>query len=261
MTPPAFADPDRARGAGRGLRILLLTAFLLHLGIAGAGWSQASGLTIVGGRSDPRELALVIGDQVENAAGVLAVLTLAVLALSGWRRPRRPGLRFVPWEWPLAGALVVVAALLPLHGRFDLQHGARLPASWIQRLCYTGGILALLAGLVVLQITVATLLSRGPARAERREALRDGLALWGFLLLAGATLGLEWRTVDLMSEMRILGPRAPAWGSLPGVWLASNRLLLAFAFVGLVATLFGAWHLRRREAPSSPDPAASLPPS
>ncbi|HEU4396015.1 MAG TPA: hypothetical protein VFS92_10655 [Planctomycetota bacterium] len=261
MTPPTSIDPGRASRAGRVLRILILTAFLLHLGIALAGWFQATGVTVIGGRREVRELSMVIDDCISYAAGVLALVALAILLLSGWRRPRGARIRLVPWEWPLAGALVVVAALLPLRGRFDVLTGQRLPVTWIQRAACTGVLLAAVATLVVLQLTIAYLMSRGPGRAERREGIRDALALWGFLLLAGAMLGLEWRTMDLTHEMRILGARAPAWVSLPSHWFEAVRLPLAFAFVGLVATLFGAWHLRRRDPPGSPVDVDSVPPA
>jgi len=246
MTPRTPSDADRARRAGRLLRWMAILALAAHLVLAGYAWFEATGLPLYGSRRNPGELASVIEGAISRSVGVLTLLTLAILVLSGWRRPRPPGAGWrVPWEWPLAAGAVVVAALLPLHGPYDPTTGGRTSPAWTERACATGVLVGVVAALVVLQLTVAYAAARGPRRAERREGLRDALALWGFLLLAGALLVVEGRTMGLMLEIRLLGPRSPAWGSLGPVWLEANRLPLAFAFAGLVAAVFGALHLRR----------------
>ena len=243
-------DATRRLAARRVVQVAIALAVLAHVVLAWQAWSVWTGQPAKLRGRDPRESAFAFSDAFSLAGGVLAARVLTVLLASGFRRPRTPARRWhVPWEWPVAGGLVLLAALIEFHGRFDprLPTG-RHPATWTERAGYVGSVLAVVAALVVLQLVVAFARSRGPAFAERREALRDGLALWGFLLFAGALLMLEQGLAGLMGEVVILGPRWPGWKVSFEAWLDGSRLPMLLAFVGFVALCFGGLHLGRRRA-------------
>lgn len=245
-------DEARRLAARRVVQVAIALAVLAHIVLAWQVWFVVTGQPAALRGRDPRDSAYAFEGAFLLAIGVLAALVLTVLFVSGFRRPRSPGRRWhVPWEWPVAGGLVLLGALIEVPGRFDPRLATgRHPATWTERAAIAASALALVAALVVLQLVVAFVRSRGPAFAERRDALRDALALWGFLLFAGALVMLEQGLAGLMGEVVILGPRWPGWKASLEAWFDGSRLPLFMAFAGLVALCFGGLHLGRREKPA-----------
>jgi hypothetical protein len=233
---------------GRLVSIATVLFFVAHFALGWGVHSGLAGIPSVLGQRDPRYATQILIDGLTHASEVLACFLLTVLVASGFRRPRPEGRRWsIPWEWPVAAGVLVVAALVQVHVRFDPALGQSQAAPWVERVGVAVGLLAAASVLVLLQITVGLVLARGPEKAARRESLRDALTLWGFVLVAGSLLFLERRTVSLLGEVMILGPRAPGGGTLFDVWLRSNRLVLLANFCGLVALCFGGLPLGRRE--------------
>ena len=161
----------------------------------------------------------------------------AVLA-AGWfarlQAPSRPGLSFTGRTvWP---------TVPPFGRRWDWDQ-----VDWLGCAGGVGGVASLLAVAVVLLIGIEVLSTRRRASPERREAQREGLLFWGFLLLAGAVLFLEVKAVDFVGTARARAPGSSVWTREFPAWLVDHSVLLVLALAGFVAACFGGLHLARRE--------------
>ena len=238
-------------------------AIVAHLALAWDAWAALAGRNagIIGAGAGPWGPPHLVVDALIGSAVVVAAFTYTVGLAAIFRRPP-PGAPDLPWKGlAFFGGMLIVGWLVPM----------RLPPRWVVcglsfgftpepllgrrwtwddlsgvgYACAVGSVAAILASLVVLQIVIVMNSSRNPPSAARRETLRDGLLLWGFLLLAGSALFLEWRAVEFVAYAEI-GARAPvAWDKEIAAWLAAHSIPLAFAFAGFVAACFGGLHLAR----------------